>query len=77
MTILTPSFHPKNYRNILLYNYIDIFLYNIKMPFLAPFHHRALSIFDKINSIQQVRHSLLFLPRYTKSYQRCQFLFFP
>ena len=44
MTILTPSFHPKNYRNILLYNYIDIFLYNIKMPFICTFHHLSLSI---------------------------------
>lgn len=47
------------------------------MPFICTFHHLSLSIIDIINSIQQVRHGLLFLPRNTKPYQRSQFLFFP
>ena len=47
------------------------------MPSFCPFHHFTLSIIDIIKSIYQVRHGLLFLPVFTKAYQRSQFLFFP
>ena len=47
------------------------------MPFICTFHHLSLSIIDIIKSIYQVRHSLFFLPTFTKAHQGSQFLFFP
>lgn len=47
------------------------------MPFACPFHHLTLSIIDIKNSIQQVRHGLLFLPSHTNLYKGSQSLLFP